>query len=39
LPELQAILRGEPSKIVERAMTAKDGRLTTKYRYLEDYVQ
>jgi saccharopine dehydrogenase (NAD+, L-lysine forming) len=39
LPELQAILRGEPSKIIERAMIAKDGRLTNKYRYLEDYVQ
>jgi saccharopine dehydrogenase (NAD+, L-lysine forming) len=39
LPELQAILRGESSKIIERAMIAKDGRLTTKYRYLEDYVQ
>ena len=38
LPELQAILRGESSKIIERAMIAKDGRLTTKYRYLEDYV-
>ncbi len=39
LPELQAILRGESSKIIERAMIAKDGRLTNKYRYLEDYVQ
>ena len=38
LPELQAILRGEPSKIIERAMIATAGRLTTKYRYLEDYV-
>ncbi len=39
LPELQAILRGESSKIIERAMITKDGRLTNKYRYLEDYVQ
>ena len=39
LPELQAILRGESSKIIERAMIAKAGRLTNKYRYLEDYVQ
>ncbi len=39
LPELQAILRGEASKIIERAMITKDGRLTNKYRYLEDYVQ
>ncbi|MDZ7877203.1 MAG: NAD(P)-dependent oxidoreductase [Saprospiraceae bacterium] len=39
LPELQAILRGEPSKIIERAMITQKGRLTNKYRYLEDYVQ
>ena len=38
LPELQAVLRGESSKIIDRAMIAKAGRLTTKYRYLEDYV-
>ena len=38
LPELQAILRGESSKIIDRAMIATAGRLTTKYRYLEDYV-
>lgn len=38
LPELQAILRGESSKIIDRAMIAKAGHLTTKYRYLEDYV-
>jgi saccharopine dehydrogenase (NAD+, L-lysine forming) len=38
LPELQAILRGESSKIIERAMITQKGRLTNKYRYLEDYV-
>ena len=38
LPELQAILRGDTSKIIDRAMITTAGRLTTKYRYLEDYV-
>jgi saccharopine dehydrogenase (NAD+, L-lysine forming) len=38
LPELQAVLRGEESAILERATIAKDGKLTKKYEYLSDYV-
>ena len=38
LPELQAILRGEKSKILERATIAQNGKLTEKYQYLSDWV-
>jgi saccharopine dehydrogenase (NAD+, L-lysine forming) len=38
LPELQAQARGEKSKILERATITKNGELTNKYRYLEDWV-
>ncbi len=38
LPELQAILRGEKSKILERAMITHNGKLTPKYEYLKTWV-
>lgn len=38
LPELQAIERGEKSKILERATITRNGQLTPKYEYLKDYV-
>lgn len=38
LPELQAIQRGDVSKIVERATVTKNGQLTPKYMYLKDFV-
>jgi saccharopine dehydrogenase (NAD+, L-lysine forming) len=38
LPELQAVLRGEDSPILERATIAKNGQLTPKFAYLADYV-
>ena len=38
LPELQAIQRGEKSKILERATIAQNGQLTPRYEYLQDYI-
>ena len=38
LPELQAVERGETSKILERATITKNGELTPRYAYLEDFV-
>ena len=38
LPELQAILRGEKSKILERATITQNGQLTPKYEYLKTWV-
>jgi saccharopine dehydrogenase (NAD+, L-lysine forming) len=38
LPELQAIQRGETSKIIERATITRKGKLTEKYAYLQDFV-
>ena len=38
LPELQTILRGEKSKILERATIAQNGQLKEKYQYLSDWV-
>ena len=38
LPELQAIQRGESSKIIERATITRNGKLTEKYAYLQDFV-
>ncbi len=38
LPELQAILRGEKSKILERATITQNGQLTPRYAYLQDYI-
>lgn len=37
LPELQAIERGDKSKILERATITKNGELTLRYNYLKDY--
>ncbi len=38
LPELQAILRGEKSKILERATITQNGQLTPRYEYLKTWV-
>lgn len=39
LPELQAILRGDTSRIIERATVTKNGELTPRYAYLKDFVE
>ena len=39
IPELQNLMRGRKSKVLERATIAKEGKLTPRFEYLQDYVQ
>jgi saccharopine dehydrogenase (NAD+, L-lysine forming) len=38
IPELQNVMRGRKSKVLERATITRDGKLTPKFEYLQDYV-
>ena len=39
IPELQNVMRGRKSKVLERATITKDGHLTPRFEYLKDYVE
>ncbi len=38
IPELQNLMRGRKSKVLERATITKEGKLTPRFEYLQDYV-
>jgi saccharopine dehydrogenase (NAD+, L-lysine forming) len=38
IPELQSVMRGRKSKILERATITKEGKLTPRYEYLKNFV-
>jgi saccharopine dehydrogenase (NAD+, L-lysine forming) len=38
IPELQNLMRGRKSKVLERATVTRDGKLTPRFEYLQDYV-